>query len=100
MTAGDCLAPLLVLVIISAFHGEWLALANTKELTPEELANGTEKWQEALNYYAAAAENGQKEGQLCDGLMNEVALHSMVTVIGKTAEELEREFKEGGVKNG
>jgi len=98
MTAGDCLAPLLVLVIISAFHGEWLALADKKELTPEELANGTEKWQKALNYYPAAAENGLKEGQSCDRVMNEAALKSMGRIIGKTAEELEREFKEGGVE--
>jgi len=99
MTIGGYLAPLLVLILMSVFHGEWLALAEEKELTPEELAKGIQKWQEALNYYAAAAENGLKEGELCDdGLMNEVALYSMEIVIGKTAEELEREFKEGGVE--
>jgi len=98
MTTGDCLTPLLVLVLMSAFHGEWLALAEEKELTPEELAKGIQKWQEALNYYPAAAENGLKEGQSCDRLNNKIALKSMERIIGKSAEELEREFKEGGVE--
>jgi len=91
----DCL---FVLGLLFVCQGKWLAFAEEKELTPEELAYGIAKWQKALEYYWAAADNGLKEGASCEWDLNALALILMTKFIGKTAEELERQFKEGGAE--